>query len=443
MIAADWQNDPRFEAARRLCNRLTAAGHRALFAGGCVRDLILRVSPKDYDIATSARPEEIAALFDKTVGIGAAFGVMAVTEEGTAYEVASFRSDGPYADGRRPSDVRFTGEREDAQRRDFTINAMFYDPAKGEVLDYVGGQADLDAGIIRTVGDPDRRFNEDRLRLLRGVRFAARLGCTIETETFAAMQHHAQCILQTSAERIRDELIMMLTEGHARQAFELLDQAGLLAEILPEAAHMKGIEQPSKFHPEGDVWAHTLLMLEYLPKGCTPTLALATLLHDVGKPLTQTFEDRIRFHEHDRRGARIAGQICRRLRLPNAATERVVWLVGQHMRLAHIPQMRESKRKRFFRESGFAELRELGRIDALASHGKLDVLEWIDGYEKTAPAETLRPQPLLTGHDLIAMGFTPGPQFSAILSALEDAQLEGTIRTPAEAELFVREHFGG
>ena len=407
-----------------------------------MRDMLLETPPKDYDIATSARPDDVAALFRRTVNVGAAFGVQKVLLAQGEFEVTTFRHDGPYEDGRHPTYVEFSSEQEDARRRDFTVNAMFYDPESDEVVDYVGGQDDLRAGIIRTVGDPHQRFEEDYLRLLRAIRFAARLDYEIEPETFAAIKDLAPKVQRTSKERIRDELTKMLIEGGARRAFELMDATGLLVQVLPEVAQMKGVEQPPEYHPEGDVWTHTLLLLEELDRlpEKTATLAYGSLLHDVGKPLTQTFEDRIRFNLHDKVGARISEDICKRLRFSNADTERVRWLVEQHMRLAAAPDMRASKLKRFVREPGFPELLELHRLDCLSSHRKLDIYEWLQHYIANLKPEETRPKPLLTGHDLIEMGYEPGPHFKEILGAVEDAQLEGALTTPEEARAFVARH---
>ena len=424
--------------ARHLCAVLRNAGYRALFAGGCVRDCLRGDAPTDYDIATDAPASEVLALFPHTVPVGAAFGVVIVVESGQHFEVATFRKDGPYLDGRRPSRVDFVDEIEDAQRRDFTINALFFDPEKDEVLDYVGGREDLTRRLIRCVGDPAARFQEDHLRLLRAVRFAARFGFAIEAETKRAIIAMAPHIVKTSAERVRDELEKMLCGGHAQRSLELLDETGLLIHVLPEIDAMKGVEQPPEFHPEGDVFIHTLLLLKHLPQPCTLTLAFGALLHDVGKPSTQTFEDRIRFNEHERIGAEMTEGICRRLKMSNDETDRVTWLVGQHMRLASIPQMKESKRKRFVRENGFDELLALCRLDCLASHGSLDTIEWIEDYRKNLPEEALRPKPLLTGKDLIAMGYTPAPKFKEVLQAVEDAQLEGTIDSNDGARAFAQ-----
>lgn len=433
-------DDERWTGALRLCQRLTHAGHRALLAGGCVRDLLLGEVPKDYDIATSARPGEVARLLDRTIPVGAAFGVtLVVTPEGT-YEVTTFRQDGPYRDGRHPEYVEYRSEIEDAKRRDFTINAMFFDPDTGSVLDYVGGREDLQRRCVRAVGDPAQRFAEDHLRMLRAVRFAARLDYALDPATAVAICALAPAILRTSAERIRDEIIKLLTEGGAARGLRLMDELGLLHPILPEIEAMKGIEQPPGYHPEGDVFTHTLLMLDHLANP-SPTLALGALLHDVGKPVTQTFEDRIRFNNHDRVGADMAHAICRRLRLPRVDAERIVWLVAQHMRLGVVPEMKESKRKRLVREPGFPELLELGRADCLASHGDVSTIDWIEGYIGALKPEEARPKPLITGRDLIQLGYTPGPKFGEILAAVEDEQLEGRLTTPDQATAYVLEHW--
>lgn len=432
--------DEREQCARRVCAVLSRAGHRALLAGGCVRDKLLGVPPKDYDVATSARVDEIRALFPGALEIGAAFGVMMLPLHEGRIEITCFRRDGPYLDGRHPASVTFTDEREDALRRDFTINAMFLDPENDALLDYVHGQEDLRRGIVRAVGDPRKRFQEDYLRMARAARFAGRLGFAVDTATLAAIREHAPNILRTSPERIRDELTMMLTEGGVARAFSILDDTGLLGHVLPEIAAMKGVEQPPDYHPEGDVFTHTLLMLEQLEHP-SPALAWAVLLHDVGKPPTQTFDDRIRFNFHHKLGARMTETICRRFRMPNAQLERIAWLVENHMRLADVPEMRESRRKRFVREPGFPELMVLCRMDAVASHGDLSIICWIEEYLAALVPESVRPAPLLTGHDLIAMGYAPGPLFREILCAVEDAQLEGTLQEARAAKDFVRQHW--
>ena len=431
----------RREAACRICHKLTRAGHRALLAGGCVRDLLLGVDPKDYDIATSATPKTVAALFPNSIQVGLAFGVQIVVLPDGHFEVATFRTDGVYSDGRHPDNVAFSDEVEDAKRRDFTVNALFFDPATDSLIDYVDGRTDMERHLLRAVGPPQKRFTEDHLRLLRAVRFAARLDYVIENETMDAILEMAHAVTTTSPERIRDEIVKMLTEGAPRRAFELLDQTGLLPHILPEIACMKGIEQPPEFHPEGDVFTHTLLMLEQLPPEPSPSLALATLFHDVGKPITQTFEDRIRFNQHDKVGAREAAKICQRLHLSNEETERIEWMVENHMRLEAAPEMRPSRLKRFARHEAFAELVELCRLDCQASHGGLETVHWVDRYLAETPPEQLRPEPLLRGDDLIQMGYTPGPIFAQILRTIEDAQLDESLTNSEQARKYVRAHW--
>ena len=433
---AENARDPKARAATEICARLTAAGHRALFAGGCVRDMVLQTPPNDYDIATSARPDQVMGLFPRTEPVGAEFGVVLVITPAGPFEVATFRADCAYEDGRHPTAVVYTDEVGDSKRRDFTANALFYDPAQGQLADYVGGLADIEHGILRAVGEPRERFAEDHLRLLRAVRFAARLGFQVEPATWEAMCALCHLAPDTSAERIRDEVLKILTEGHAREGFGLLDKSGMLEYVLPEISHLKGVEQPPRYHPEGDVFTHTLLMLEHM-HAPSPTLAMGVLLHDVAKPHTKTVEDRVRFNRHDKVGAVIAESVCKRLRMSRQQTARIVWLVDQHMRLAHVPRMRESKRKRFVREIGFDELLELGRLDALASHGDLALIEWLQDYAGQLAPEEVRPDPLLTGEDLIGMGYEPGPLFSEILREVEDAQLENRIQTLAEAKAYV------
>lgn len=435
-----WPNNSKSTAALRICRSLADAGHRALLAGGCVRDLLIQHVPQDYDIATSALPGEVAAIFPRTVGVGASFGVQKVLDPDGEFEVATFRKDGPYHDGRHPSRVEFTDEAHDAQRRDFTINALFYDPLAEKVLDYVDGRRDIELKVIRTVGDPEQRFAEDYLRLIRAVRFAARLEYRIDAKTMSAICHLAPNILKVSVERIRDELLKILTEGHPKRGFELLDETGLLARVLPEVAQMKGVPQPPEYHPEGDVFAHTLLVLEHLDNP-TATVALAALLHDVGKPLTITFEDRIRFNSHDSVGADVAYKICKRLHLSRAETERVVWIVKQHMRLAVARDMKESKLKRFIREPGLEELIEVGRADAMGSHGNAAHIDWIENYAANMAPEAVHPPPLLTGNDLIELGYAPGPLFGGILRAVEDAQLENRLQNKEEARRYVVENW--
>jgi len=411
-----------------------------------VRDLLLGCGPADYDVSTDATPDEVMHLFPRTWAVGAQFGVVLVPMDDDAskvVEVATFRSDGLYTDGRHPDQVIYTHDpKEDVQRRDFTINGLLLDPLNNEVLDYVGGRADLSAGVIRTIGQPERRFAEDKLRMLRAVRFAARFGYQIDPATFEAIRALRSEIHQVSRERVRDELVKMLTEGHARRAFELLDQTGLLKEVLPEVDKMQGVEQPPQFHPEGDVWVHTLLLLNGLPEKASPTLAMGALLHDVGKPPTfRVAPDRIRFDGHVEVGVKMAEQICHRLRFSNHDTEQIARLVANHMRFADVQEMKPSTLKRFFRLPRFDEHLELHRLDCLASHRELSLYNFVRQKLAELPAEQIRPKPLLTGDDLIAMGYAPGPQFKQILAAVEDAQLEGRLADPEQAREFVRREF--
>ena len=447
----------RQQAATQIVERLRAVGHVAYFAGGCVRDLLLGREPLDFDVATSATPEQVLAMFPRTFAVGAQFGVVLVVD---AYEqaeilteVATFRNDGAYEDGRRPESVSYTEYAEqDVLRRDFTINGMLLDPqrldASGNlgdaVLDFVGGREDLQRGIIRAIGDPRRRFDEDKLRMLRAVRFAARFGFDIEEETLLAIRAAASEIDQVSRERVREELTRMLTEGAARRAFELLEQTGLLEEVLPEVARLRGVEQPPQYHPEGDVWIHTLMLLEQLPAGVPATLAWGALLHDVGKPATfRVAPDRIRFDGHVEVGVRMAEEICHRLRMSNSDTEQILALVANHMRFADVEKMRDSTLKRFFRLNRFDEHLALHRMDCMASHRDLSLHKFaLERYE-TAEPEQIRPTPLITGDDLIALGYRPGPDFGSMLNFVEDAQLEGTIHTRKEALAMIAERFPG
>jgi poly(A) polymerase len=435
-------------AAREIVAELRAAGYQAYFAGGCVRDLLLGREAKDYDVATSALPRVVLELFPKTFAVGAHFGVVLVASEidgeDVMTEVATFRNDGAYSDGRHPDAVHFSeSAEEDVQRRDFTINGMLFDPVAGKVLDFVGGQADLEAGIVRAIGDPTQRFEEDKLRMLRAVRFAARFEFSIEPRTFAAIQALAKKIDQVSRERIREELTKMLTEGHARSAFLLLDESGLLAELLPEIARMKGVAQPPEYHPEGDVWVHTLLLLEQLESGCSPTLAWGTLLHDVGKPPTyREAPDRIRFDGHAEVGTRMAEAMMKRLRFSNEECQQISLLVENHMRFGDVQKMKDSTLKRFFRLPAFEEHLALHRMDCLASHRQLRLYEYAKERYEHMPAEQVRPALLVTGQDLIDAGYKPGPRFKEMLAAAEDAQLEGAIESREEGLALVREQFG-
>ncbi|HVX66373.1 MAG TPA: CCA tRNA nucleotidyltransferase [Bryobacteraceae bacterium] len=430
------------ELAGRVVARLKERGHQAFLVGGCVRDLLLGREPQDYDVSTGARPDQVLELFPSARHVGAHFGVVLVRDGEAEVEVATFRSDHSYTDGRRPARVEFeTDPRRDVIRRDFTINGLLLDPETREVQDYVGGRDDLAGGLIRAIGDAESRFREDHLRMLRAVRFAARLGFTIEPATFAAIRKLHASIAAISAERIRDELLRILTEGGARRGFELLDATGLLRDVLPEVAALKGVQQPPEFHPEGDVWTHTLMMLEGM-RAPTQTLALAVLLHDVGKPPTFRIADRIRFDEHAEVGARMAVDILTRLRLPTDTIRQVEALVAQHLRFKDVTRMRESTLKRFMRQDRFDEHLELHRLDCTMSHGLLDNYEFTKRKFEEARQETLKPAPLVTGDDLIRAGYRPGPAFARMLREAEDAQLEGLIRTKEEGLERVRSRFG-
>jgi poly(A) polymerase len=458
----DESANPKFLAARNIAETLRAAGHQAYFAGGCVRDLLLGLTPKDYDVATSATPDVVLSLFPdkKTFTVGAHFGVVLVCEpngDGTSTEVATFRHDGAYSDGRRPDAVRFsTDPREDVLRRDFTINGMLLDPAIYErtgdaaqaTLDFVGGRDDLASHTLRAIGDPLQRFTEDKLRMLRAVRFAARLGFAIEPATAAAIRRLAAQIHVVSPERIRDEITLILTEGGARPGFELLDQLGLLPRILPEITKLHGVQQPPEYHPEGDVWIHTLLLLEKLPAGASSTLAWGALLHDVGKPATfrapdpAVPNDRIRFNGHVEVGVRIAEHILARLHFSNEEIAQITALVKNHMRFGDVGHMRESTLKRFLRLPRFDEHLALHRMDCLSSHCDLSLYNFAKEKYEAAPPESIQPKLLLTGRELIAAGYHPGPRFKKMLEAAEDAQLEGMVATPTEALRFVQNRFG-
>jgi putative nucleotidyltransferase with HDIG domain len=500
-----------FDAAVRILETLRARGFEAYLAGGCVRDLLLGREPADYDVATSATPDVVLEMFPKTFAVGAHFGVVLVADNDAdnlaeqsladgekaskPVEVATFRSDLAYSDGRHPDAVRYTKTaKEDVRRRDFTINGLLLDllrvnPNGGEiepqsgarkatadpstpvaslrslrmtsvggvdlselledrkglraaVIDYVGGVADLDAGVVRAIGRAETRFEEDHLRMLRAVRFAARFKFEIEPETKRAIRSLASRIHAVSRERVRDELTRMLTEGHARRAFELLDETGLLGEVLPEIARMKAVEQPPQYHPEGDVWVHTLMLLEQLPTGCSATLAWGALLHDVGKPPTfKRAPDRIRFDGHVEVGVAMGAQICRRFRFSNEETHQILALIENHMRFMDAQRMKESTLKRFFRLERFEEHLSLHRMDCLASNGFLDHWEFVRGRFAAMPEETVRPKPLITGRELIAAGYKPGAGFKEMLRAAEDAQLEGAVATAEEALKLVRERF--
>jgi len=430
------------ELANSICDELIHHGFQALLAGGCVRDLLLGREPADYDVATNVTPEKVMELFPESVAVGAQFGVILVPRDGHKVEVATFRSDVSYSDGRHPDAVVYaqTAE-EDVQRRDFSVNGLLMRHDTGEILDFVGGRNDLQARTIRAIGQADKRFEEDKLRMLRAVRFAARFGFEIEHETFSSIRKHANEIGQVSAERVRDELTKMLTEGAAGNAFRLLDQTGLLQQVLAQIAAMKGVEQPPQYHPEGDVWVHTCMMLDGIPAGSAPTFAWGVLLHDVGKPPTfrSAVEtgDRIRFDGHVEVGVRMGEAICRRLKMSNYETEQILALIANHMKFKDVDQMRTSTLKRFVRIPRFEEHLELHRLDCLSSNRHLETYDFVKQFLAQTPPEQVRPARLLTGDDLVYMGYPPGPRFAEILHAVEDAQLEGVVTTREEALKFV------
>ncbi|MBM3791753.1 MAG: CCA tRNA nucleotidyltransferase [Acidobacteria bacterium] len=429
-----------YKAARRIVERLRRHHHEAFFAGGWVRDFLLRRAAKDIDVVTSARPSEVQALFPGSIPVGASFGVVLVRMYGLEFEVATFRTEGPYLDGRHPSSVTFAGPEQDARRRDFTINGLYYDPVAERVIDFVQGRSDLRDRIVRTIGPPLHRFGEDKLRMFRAVRFACALDFALAEDTSRAIRQMAPEILQVSAERIRDELCSILTGPRRGRGLDLMQELGLLRQVLPEVEAMRGVPQPEEYHPEGDVYVHTRRALELL-RNPTPVLAMAALLHDAGKPPTYSVEDRIRFHGHAEAGVGIASLVCRRLRFSNAETEQVVDLVRNHLRFMHAAQMKRSTLQRFIRKPNFADHLELHRVDCLSSHGRLDAY-WLCRREweraRTEPAATPR---LITGKDLVDLGLTPGPVFREILRAVEDMQLEGEIQTREGALDFVRRTF--
>ena len=427
--------------ATRLVERLRAAGHEALFAGGCVRDRLLGKEAHDIDIATSARPEEIQTLFPRTVAVGAQFGVIVVLEDGGEFQVATFRSDGAYRDGRHPESVAFTNAEGDARRRDFTVNGLFFDPLTRQILDYVGGEADLRAGILRCIGDPRERFAEDKLRLIRCVRFAASLGFEIEAETWRALVERASEITAVSAERIRDELVKIFTHPSRVRGFDLLDQSGLLAILLPEIEALKGCEQPPDFHPEGDVFVHTRLMLSLLPERVSTPLVFSVLFHDIGKPTAFHIDEtgRIRFNGHESISASMTEKIFARLRFSNAETEATVAGVKNHMAFKDVQNMRVATLKRFLARPTIDDELELHRVDCSGSHGLLDNYEFLLRKREEFSNEPLIPPPLITGRDLIAAGLKPGPPFKKLLDSAQALQLEGSLKTRDDALAWLRE----
>jgi poly(A) polymerase len=428
----------RREFATQVVRRLREAGFAALWAGGCVRDLLLGLTPHDYDVATSATPEEVMKLFrNRTIPVGAAFGVVRVRSphnDGDEVEVATFRSDGAYLDGRRPESVVFSSPELDAARRDFTINGMFLDPLTDELIDYVGGQDDLKKGILRAIGDAEARFTEDKLRLIRAVRFAARFNLTIDPATRAALVAMAKQIEVVSVERVAQELRRMLVHTSRVKAMNLALETGLVAAVLPPLVPIKGIFQGKPYQPEGDLWDHTMLVLKFLPSEPSFTLAFAALLHDVGKPPTRSFHNaRLTFHNHEQVGGQIADSLCRRLKLSNVERERITWLVEYHQYLGEAKRLREAKLKRILAMPGIEELLALHRADALASFGECHQIEYCEYYLRVQPAGPINPPPLVTGHDLVRHGLSPGTHFATILEQIREGQLDRTINSKREA----------
>ncbi len=422
---------------------LREAGFKAFIVGGAVRDMVMGVEPKDYDIVTDASTDEVSKLFERTYPVGTKFGVSIVRYGNNSYEVAQFRTEGEYIDGRRPSSVKPAGEIEDVKRRDFTVNALLYDPEKDKIIDHVSGIEDINRKIIRTIGNPVKRFAEDHLRMLRAVRFAARLNFNIEHDTVEAIKHNAFKINEVSSERIGEELSKMFSGKNPDKALSLLDETGLLKIVLPEVDSLKGIEQPPRYHPEGDVFTHTRLMLNMFGGG-TVTLAFGILLHDIAKSATFSKSDRIRFNRHDEVGKEITGKILRRLRLNNEIVTRVQALVKNHMRFTSVPSMKRSTLRRFIALDGFDEMFELFMLDCLASHGNLDTYNFlkreIESIQKENNSLKL-PEPLVSGKDLISLGYKPGPIFNTIIKRVLDSQIEGVLSLKEEAIEFVLKEF--
>ncbi len=430
-------------SARAIVRRLQDAGFTALYAGGCVRDQLLGTEPHDYDIATDAKPEQVQNLFRRTVAVGAQFGVICVMDEGSEFQVASFRADGLYIDGRHPESVTFSTPEQDAQRRDFTVNGLFFDPIAGRLIDYVGGQDDLKARVLRAIGNPADRLREDRLRLLRAVRFATVLGFDLDPATWRAVCENAPHIREVSAERIREELVKIFLAPARVRGWDLLDESGLMRAVLPELENLKGCEQPPQFHPEGDVFKHTRIMLGLLPAEVSVPLVLSVLFHDIGKPGTFAVDPdgRIRFSGHDKLGAEMTEEVMTRLRFSRAEIDATVEAVAQHMVFKDVQQMRVAKLKRFMARPHFDEEMELHRVDCTSSHGMLDNYEFLKTKREEFVSEPLIPPALITGRDLIALGLTPGPRFTEILEALQSRQLEGTLTNRDAALDFVRTEF--
>jgi poly(A) polymerase len=443
MPVTEQEPSPMKRAACHIVARLREAGHVAYFAGGCVRDIVRGQTPKDFDIATDAPPEIVQRVFARTYAVGAHFGVIVVLENGFQFEVATFRSDDVYVDGRRPLTVHFSSPEEDARRRDFTINGMFYDPVAGQVIDFVGGRADLDAKLVRAIGEPAQRFAEDRLRMLRAVRFATVLDYQIDQQTWDALLANAATINEISAERIREELVRIFLSAYRVRGWDLLDSSGLMQAVLPEVTAMKGCAQPEQFHPEGDVFEHTRLMLGLLPREVSLPLVFSVLFHDVAKPVTAQVDEtgRIRFNAHDRIGAEMTAQIMEGLRFSRAEIDAAVEMVRQHMVFKDVPKMRVAKLKRFMARPTFADELELHRVDCESSHRMLENYEFLLRKREEFANVPIIPSPLLRGDDLIALGLKPGPKFGEILEAVETRQLEGALRTHDEAIDWVRREY--
>lgn len=428
--------------ALQIIKRLGDAGYSALLAGGCVRDALFGLRPKDWDIATNASPEQVSSIFQRTLSVGEKFGSCIVVLSQGSYDVTTFRSDGPYRNKRHPAYVEAADPMQDALRRDFTINGLFYDPLKSELIDYVDGCKDVEQRKLRCIGIPENRFNEDPLRLLRAIRFASKFDLVWDPATFRAVKDCAQDIVCVSSERIEDELTSILSSAQNSQALKMLMQTDLMEILLPDVAELKGVDQPLEFHPEGDVWIHTLKVMSLL-QAPSPELAWAALLHDIGKKSTRKCTDRIRFIGHDKVGAKMAEKICERLRMSNSRKNRIVNLVGKHMQLLNVREMRESTRRRLFRQDYFKELLELHRVDCLGGSGRLDTYNLCVSELDSISQLELRPTRILSGRDLIELGIRPGPDIGGILLKIEDAQLEGEISTRTQALSWVRSNYPG
>lgn len=427
-------------AARSIVERLRAKGFEALYAGGCVRDRLLGLTPHDYDVATNARPEQVEALFPRTVPVGVQFGVIIVLEQGAEIQVATFRGDGTYHDGRHPESVRYTDAEGDSRRRDFTVNGLFLDPIEERILDFVEGRRDLESRLLRAIGNPSERFAEDKLRLLRAVRFATTLGFEIDPDTWREILVWSPEIHAVSAERIREELVKILLSPNRLRGFDLLDESGLLRQVLPEMVALKGCDQPPEFHPEGDVFVHTRLMLSMLAPDASLPLVLSVLFHDIGKPATRVVDEtgRIRFNGHEGVSAGMTLRLLQRLRFPNEVIDAVIPAVRLHMSFKDVPNMRVATLKRMMARPTFEEELELHRVDCLASHGMLDNHAMLIAKREEFGREPLIPEPLISGHDLIALGMKPGPEFAEMLMSVQTRQMEGTLNTRDEALVWIK-----